>query len=147
MRGTRDQIVTRMQMVWCDDTARYRPIWERACANLIFKCVMLPSQKIGSNQDVLRLVMSLCLFLQLRSSRRTRVLSHTWTGSSVTRSHARYRYTNWLRNGNLGQSLADSSTWPFSFLSHQGFLLCLYPLQSIKVRQLQDTLCLCGYNS
>ena len=59
MRVTRDQIVTRMQEIWCDDTARNRPIWERACANLIFKCVMLPSQKLGSNQDMLRLVMSL----------------------------------------------------------------------------------------
>ena len=57
MRVTRDQIVTLMEVVWCNDTACYRPIWERACANLIFKCVMLPSQKLGSNQDVLRLVM------------------------------------------------------------------------------------------
>ena len=65
MRVTRDQIVTLMQVLWCNDTARYRPIWEHACANLIFKCVMLPSQKLGSNHDVLRLVMSFCLFLPL----------------------------------------------------------------------------------
>ena len=56
----------------------------------------------------------------------------TWTESWVTRSHARYRYTNWLRNGNLCQSLADSSTWPSSFflsLTYWGSLLCLYSLQ------------------
>ena len=47
MRVTRDQIVTLMQVIWCNDTARYRPIWERACANLIFECVMVPSQKSG----------------------------------------------------------------------------------------------------
>ena len=39
----------------------------------------------------------------------------TWTESRVTRTHARYRFTKWLRNGNLGQSLDDSLTWPFSF--------------------------------
>ena len=64
----------------------------------------------------------------------------TWTESRVTRTHARYlRYANWLRNGNLDPSFADSSTWPFSFF------LSLR-LSTAKVRQLQDTLCLCGYN-
>ena len=58
-----------------------------------------------------------CLFACLYNSARAGGLAFcpTWTKSRVTRSHARYHYTNWLRNGNLGQSLADSSTWPLSF--------------------------------